>query len=264
MRITHGSRDTFPCPANRCFWLSTYVLHASTTLSSRPLPTFPPCKRNLVFWKRTKSFPSQIVQIRFFNPSFFRFRFLERALVFFVSFLFFIARCIVQNRGRKRAGWVLLLPIPTRFVLSGDYFRSHAPVKYASNNAVVTRFYDFLLSQLCPTTTTALHVHTKLHLAAEIQACFLLFLREVRKSRCDRRNEGYTCPTIDPPFCYSKCVSTWSPRRPRKTYEPRKRGRERKGIHFYCRLPPKKVFARLASSEKRWPRKSQPARFIVP
>lgn len=178
MRITHGSRDTFPCPANRCFWLSTYVLHASTTLSSRPLPTFPPCKRNLVFWKRTKSFPSQIVQIRFFNPSFFRFRFLERALVFFVSFLFFIARCIVQNRGRKRAGWVLLLPIPTRFVLSGDYFRSHAPVKYASNNAVVTRFYDFLLSQLCPTTTTtALHVHTKLHLAAEIQACFLLFLR---------------------------------------------------------------------------------------
>lgn len=177
MRITHGSRDTFPCPANRCFWLSTYVLHASTTLSSRPLPTFPPCKRNLVFWKRTKSFPSQIVQIRFFNPSFFRFRFLERALVFFVSFLFFIARCIVQNRGRKRAEWVLLLPIPTRFVLSGDYFRSHAPVKYASNNAVVTRFYDFLLSQLCPTTTTALHVHTKLHLAAEIQACFLLFLR---------------------------------------------------------------------------------------
>lgn len=24
MRITHGSRDTFPCPANRRFWLSSY------------------------------------------------------------------------------------------------------------------------------------------------------------------------------------------------------------------------------------------------
>lgn len=251
MRITHGSRDTFPCPANRCFWLSTYVLHASTTLSSRPLPTFSPCKRNLVFWKRTKSFPSQIVQIRFFNPSFFRFRFLERALVFFVSFLFFIARCIVQRSEESRVGTVIAHP-PTRFVLSGDYFRSHAPVKYVSNNAVVTRFYDFLLSQLCPTTTTALHVHTKLHLAIQrykrVSCCFFERVGEVRKSRCDRRNEGYTCLTIDPPFCYSEYVSTWSPRRPRKTYEPRKRGRERKGIHFYCRLPPKKVFARLASS----------------
>lgn len=182
----------------------------------------------------------------FLQPLFFSIP-ISRARARFLCFFSLLYR-IVQNRGRKRAGWVLLLPIPTRFVLSGDYFRSHAPVKYASNNAVVTRFYDFLLSQLCPTTTTALHVHTKLHLAAEIQACFLLFLREVRKSRCDRRNEGYTCPTIDPPFCYSEYVSTWSLRRPRKTYEPRKRGRERKGIHFYCRLPPKKVFARLASS----------------
>lgn len=82
-----------------------------------------------------------------------------------------------QRSEESRVGTVIAHP-PTRFVLSGDYFRSHAPVKYASNNAVVTRFYDFLLSQLCPTTTTtALHVHTKLHLAAEIQACFLLFLR---------------------------------------------------------------------------------------
>lgn len=136
------------------------------------------------FGSERNRFPRKLCKLRsFLQPLFFStrsihflFRFLERALVFFVSFLFFIARCIVQNRGRKRAGWVLLLPIPTRFVLSGDYFRSHAPVKYASNNAVVTRFYDFLLSQLCPTTTTtALHVHTKLHLAAEIQACCCFF-----------------------------------------------------------------------------------------
>ena len=105
----------------------------------------------------------------FLQPLFFSIP-ISRARARFLCFFSLLYR-IVQNRGRKRAGWVLLLPIPTRFVLSGDYFRSHAPVKYASNNAVVTRFYDFLLSQLCPTTTTALHVHTKLHLAAEIQAC---------------------------------------------------------------------------------------------
>lgn len=201
----------------------------------------------------------------FLQPLFFSIP-ISRARARFLCFFSLLYRAMHRPQQRSeesRVGTVIAHP-PTRFVLSGDYFRSHAPVKYASNNAVVTRFYDFLLSQLCPTTTTALHVLTKLHLAAEIQACFLLFLREVRKSRCDRRDEGYTCPTIDPPFCYSECVSTWSPRRPRKTYEPRKRGRERKGIHFYCRLPPKKVFARLASSEKRWPRKSQPARFIVP
>jgi len=38
VRITHGSRDTFPCPANRRFWLSSYVVHASTTLSSHRSP----------------------------------------------------------------------------------------------------------------------------------------------------------------------------------------------------------------------------------
>lgn len=74
MRITHGSRDTFPCPANRRFWLSTYVLHASTTLSlSLPPPVHrvnatSPCFRKR---RRTKSFarPVQIVSFFLFSRS---------------------------------------------------------------------------------------------------------------------------------------------------------------------------------------------------
>lgn len=72
MRITHGSRDTFPCPANRCFRLSTYVLHASTTLSSHPHPRPLSHRVNatLVFWKRrqTKSFRSPRAKL-FHRPS---------------------------------------------------------------------------------------------------------------------------------------------------------------------------------------------------
>lgn len=73
MRITHGSRDTFPCPANRRFWLSTYVLHASTTLSLPPPPVHrvnatSPCFRKR---RRTKSFarPVQIVSFFLFSRS---------------------------------------------------------------------------------------------------------------------------------------------------------------------------------------------------
>lgn len=131
------------------------------------------------FGSERNRFPRKLCKLRsFLQPLFF---FQHDSDFSFLRFFSLLCRAMhrpEQRSEESRVGTV----IPARFVLSGDYFRfltgSHAPVKYASNNAVVTRFYDFLLSQLCPTTTTtALRVHTKLHLAAEIQACFLLFLR---------------------------------------------------------------------------------------
>lgn len=150
MRITHGSRDTFPCPANRRFWLSTYVLHASTTLSLPPPPR-PPCKRNVAVF--SKAAANEIVC----SP---------RANCFFFSFFTFASSSLPSHfhpRSTKprvsTSGLFLCSPLLQFRVESsrGNFFRprflrrvlSPRTILYCPLAVDYFRFLNILTGKIC-------------------------------------------------------------------------------------------------------------------